>query len=55
MLVKHVNQNRFDVFFNNGWTNWARFEVTRGKLTQVSGTDVPKPIVSFLEKRYNKA
>jgi len=54
MLVKHIAKNEFDVFFNKGWDNWARFQVENKKLTQVKGVEVPSNIISFLEKRYCK-
>ena len=37
MLVKHLSKNTFDVFFNKGWENWARFEVQGKQLSQVGG------------------
>jgi len=54
MLIKHINKNTFDLFFNNGWDNWARFEVKGTQLSQVSGVQVPTNITSFLNKRYCK-
>lgn len=54
MLVKHINKSTFDVFFDNGWENWARFLVKNNKLHQIAGIAVPKPIESFLNKRYTK-
>jgi hypothetical protein len=54
MLVKHINAGLFDIFFNQGWDNWARFEVVQGKVNQIKGHTVPTNIQSFLAKRYNK-
>ena len=54
MLVKHISSNRFDVFYNNGWDNWARFQVENGKPKQTNGFPVPKNIEIFLAKRYSK-
>ena len=54
MLVKHITASRFDVFYNDGWENWARFEVKGGKTQQVAGTAAPRNIQLFLDKRYNK-
>ena len=54
MLVKHINKNTFDIWFDTGWENWARFEVTKKGVNQVGGVEVPKPIISFLTKRYVK-
>jgi len=54
MLIKHINKNTFDLFFNNGWDNWARFEVKGTQLHQVNGVQVPTNITSFLNKRYCK-
>ena len=52
MLVKHLSKNEFDVFWNKGWDNWARFEVSNNQLQQVKGVQVPANIQSFLNKRY---
>ena len=54
MLVKYLNTNTFDIFFNDGWENWARFHVEKGKLVQITGVPVPKNIQLFLENRYKK-
>jgi hypothetical protein len=54
MLVKHLSKNTFDVFFNKGWENWARFEVMNNKLAQVGGVHVPNNIQTFLNNRYCK-
>ena len=52
MLVKHLSKNTFDVFFNKGWENWARFEVQGKQLSQVGGVHVPNNIQTFLNNRY---
>lgn len=52
MLVKHITKNEFDVFFNKGWENWARYELQNGKLVQTKGVQVPDNIKTFLDKRY---
>jgi hypothetical protein len=54
MLVKHITKNRFDVFYNDGWENWARFEVKGGKTMQIAGVPAPKNIGAYLDKRYSK-
>ena len=54
MLVKHISKNEFDVFFNSGWENWARFEVRDKQLLQTKGVQEPSNIQSFLNKRYLK-
>lgn len=54
MLVKHCNPNLFDIFYNQGWENWARFSIVNGKVTQVKGNAVPTNIHAFLTKRYTK-
>ena len=54
MVVKHINAETFDVFFENGWENWARFTVDQNKLHQIGGTQVPININKFLTKRYCK-
>ena len=52
MVVKHLSKTEFDVFFNQGWEDWGRFEVKNKKLIQTAGVEVPKNIISFLNKRY---
>lgn len=54
MVVKHITKSTFDVFFDSGWENWARYEVTNGKLKQIAGLTPPKNIFMFLNKRYSK-
>ena len=54
MQVKHITKDTFDIFFDNGWENWARFLVKENKLHQIAGVSVPKPIQIFLNKRYLK-
>jgi len=54
MKVLHINNNLFDIFFNLGWNNWARFEIRNNKLTQLAGVTVPANILHFLAKRYVK-
>lgn len=54
MIVKHINPNSFDIFYNQGWDNWARFSLTPSKIVQVAGNPVPKNIFLFLAKRYGK-
>jgi hypothetical protein len=62
MLVKHVTQNKIDVFFDSGWENWCRFDIVRvknstgalvRKLQKVGGKAVPAEIYSFLCKKFN--
>ena len=41
MLIKKVNKNTFDIFFNDGWDNWGRFSTEQNELTKIvapSGT-----------------
>lgn len=52
MLIKRIDSREFDVFWGNGWTNWARFELADGKLHKVKGMGVPYPVVTALKKRY---
>lgn len=53
MLIKNINKNTFDLFFNNGWENWARFSVASGKLQQTCGVNVPASIIGYLKKKHN--
>ena len=52
MLVKHLSKNEFDIFWNKGWENCARFEIMNNKLAQVGGVHVPNNIQTFLNNRY---
>ena len=54
MVVKHLNPQTFDVFFENGWNNWGRFFVDKNQVTQIAGEKVPTNIQKFLVKRYCK-
>ena len=54
MKVMHITDKLFDIFFNQGWENWARFAVKGGKIHQVAGVEVPKNIYHFLTNRYAK-
>lgn len=58
MLIKHVNKKVFDLFFNSGWENWARFEIIKTdqhkrQLKQIAGEHtVPPGIRQYLDKKY---
>jgi hypothetical protein len=58
MLIKHVNKKVFDLFYNNGWENWARFQISKTndhhrKIEQIAGDPaIPGGIIQFLEKKY---
>ena len=52
MLVKHISNNEFDIFWNKGWDNWAHFQVNGKTLTQTKGIQVPGNIQTFLTNRY---
>lgn len=54
MKVMHINSKLFDIFFNIGWENWARFSIHNNKISQVAGIEVPRNIMAFLQKRYQK-
>lgn len=52
MLIKNVNSNTFDVFFNDGWDNWGRFQINNKKLSQIGGVGyVPASIINYLKKK----
>jgi hypothetical protein len=55
MLIKQVNGNTFDLFFNQGWDNWARFTKENNKLRQISGVSVPQNIIHYLQKKHGVA
>ena len=52
MLIKRLDSNSFDVFWGNGWGNWARYSVEGQKLQQVKGIRAPFPVVVALKKRF---
>jgi len=54
MLVKHINNNTFDIFYDSGWENWARFKHDGKQIVQIAGTSVPKQIHIFLSRKYGK-
>ena len=54
MVVKHINKTTFDLFYDIGWENWGRFQITDKKVQQIQGKEVPKNILAFLNKRYSK-
>ena len=54
MEIKHIEENLFDVFWGNGWTNWARIKNNNGFLKQLTGLEIPKPIFSQLIQSYGK-
>lgn len=38
MFIKRLKPNVFDVFFGNGWNQWARVTRRAGQLQQVDGS-----------------
>lgn len=56
MLIKHINKNTFDIFYNVGWDYPARFEITQDNnkrtIEQKKGEKVPAPIFHYLNKKY---
>lgn len=53
MLVKRIDAHVFDVFWGNGWYNWARFDLGLGGLTQVKGVSVPHTVREKIAQRFN--
>lgn len=52
MLIKFIDHNTFDVFYNKGWNNWGRFKLEGKALTQTHGFPVPANIQNYLAKKY---
>ena len=55
MLIKHINKNLFDVFINNGWENWERYNVVNNNgvrsLNRIAGEAQPSNVVNYLQKK----
>ena len=55
MLIKRVNAATFDVFWNNGWDYWARFQRTsEGSLKHTSGKQMPTKLFQQFRAIINK-
>lgn len=52
MRVIRLDAKEFDVFWGNGWYNWARFSCDGKRLTFVKGSKVPVPVFSALKKKF---
>ena len=52
MYIKRLDANTLDVFWGNGWYNWARFEVSGKNLKKIGGQHVPSQVVSALKTRF---
>ena len=53
-MYKFLNEDVIDVWFGNGWYNWARFEIRRIKgkvfLNKINGRAIPNQLFSNLCK-----
>lgn len=54
MEIKHIDQRTMDVFWGNGWENWARIQNNNGFLKQIGGVEVPKQVFSKLIAQFGK-
>jgi len=55
VLIKRVNAATFDVFWNNGWEFWARFQRTsEGALKHVNGRQMPTQLFQQFRAIINK-
>lgn len=52
LVIKRINRHLCDVFFGDGWDNWARFEIRRikGKAFPIKqqGVALPKELFAQL-------
>lgn len=55
MLIKKIDANNFDVFWGNGWFDWARFHYDGTKIKQMKGVRVPPAVFFALKKRFGVA
>lgn len=54
MIVKHLKGNTYDVFWNDGWDNWARFENRNGFIKAVGGLEIPKIVFAMLIREFSQ-
>ena len=54
MTLRPINAHLFDVFWEDGWENWARVQNKTGFLKQVNGKDIPKPVFAKLITMHKK-
>jgi hypothetical protein len=56
MLVKDCGNNVIHVFINNGWGNWARFEIVRQQgrkyFRKHGGMRLPDDVMAQLKTEY---
>lgn len=52
MIVKNVTGNTYDVFWNDGWNNWARIQNRNGFIKAVGGLEIPKIVFAMLIKEF---
>jgi len=52
MVIKKVNNNLVDVFWNTGWDSWARMQSgSKGSWNLVGGTSMPRRVFSEFRNR----
>lgn len=50
-----VSGNVYDVFWGDGWENWARIQNRNGFVKPVGGLEIPKLVFSVLIKEFANA
>lgn len=60
MVIKRVNSHLIDVFYGNGWENWARFNLVKNHnnhtghfLKHVAGQELPRNLFTILIRKFN--
>lgn len=53
MITKKVIGNVFDVFWGDGWDNWARIENRRGFVKPIAGQEIPKIVFQMLIREFS--
>lgn len=54
MEIKMLDERHFDVFWGQGWTNWARIQNNNGFLKQIKGIEIPKIVFAQLIAKFSK-
>lgn len=54
MIIKQLRPRTFDVFWEKGWANWARFQQTDTGLKHLSGKTMPPKLFSQFKSQINK-
>ena len=52
MYVKRLSSNEFDLWWGNGWNNWARLTIDGKKVVQVKGERIPAQVFVAFSRKY---